>query len=228
MRSRAVAFAEIHDQRAPQIAPARDEQDQGAKNSRNSAKVGDRNSSAGCTHSNLGSWRSAAPRSHRPWSAARARAPAAGRRHASCPSTAPPAPAGASSIPRCGNQREHERDHRADRDHDEHGADSARHPASFQKVAAGDSMVPATMAITTGRKNALADIEHRDDGDRGAARPAQRRRTRCAGSPAAARYGCREEECPRLCRKSDVHSGRTRTDLSSRANGQEPSAAAPH
>ena len=129
-----------------------------AKNSRNSAKVGDRNSSVGCTHSAFGSGRLGSP-SEPPtivcnsFHSASGRsktcifsfncAPNSGRRELhSIAGTAISATTKATTVVTAITIST---------------APRARGTCRrSRKLAAGDNMVPATTAITTGRKNALA------------------------------------------------------------------------
>ena len=138
-----------------------------AKNSRNSVKVGDRNSSVGCTQSNFGIWN------------ARQRVGAAHHALQFLPQRQRPVEhmqlflelrsqlrqAGAPFHQRRGDQADHEGDAGADRGHDQYGADGAGNSVPLEKARGRRQHGADHERRHDRQKERLCDIEHRDDAD---------------------------------------------------------------
>ena len=138
-----------------------------AKNSRNSAKVGDRNSSVGCTHSNFGSWKA-----RQPLRAAEHGLQLLPQRqrpvedvHLVLQLRAQFRQARAPFHRWRGDQRDDEGDHGGHRDHDQHGAEGARHMPPLEEARGRRQHGAGDERHHDREEERLGDIEHGDDGD---------------------------------------------------------------
>ncbi len=164
-----------------------------AKNSRNSVKVGDRNSSAGWTQSNFGIWndvRGLEPPTM-PCSSCHS---ASGRSNTCSFSFSMRSQLRQAVAPfhqRRGNQADDEGRDRADREHDQDRGHGAGNAAPLEKARGRRQHGAHHERRHDREKECLGERRARRRRRSPAARPARRRPPRPAGSPAAVRFGCR-------------------------------------
>ena len=179
-----------------------------AMNSRNSVKVGDRNSSVGCTQSNFGIWKRRDSVSGPPSMLCNSCQSASGRSN-TCSLSFSRAPSSGSRVLHSisGEEIRPTMKHRggADRGHDQDRADGAGNAVALEEARGRRQHGADHEGHHDRQEERLGEIEARRRRDDEQGRPAQRRRLPRAGSPAAVRWGCQALGSQRPRREADAH-----------------------